>query len=185
MQTESKSDLVPSELLLSGGKEAWKLVVIKDTDPVSNGFAVKLNQLLKDEGKSMMGVQILLSSFFRTSQDSVICAVGELLEKTRHSNEGTAYRHLRCFSGIFSTQAGEENIKNWLEKDELMVTECDCTKKKKQKHIVESLKGPELEIVKALRLSSNDASAGKYLETLKSAFGTSESGEDLYFAFQL
>lgn len=50
---------------------------------------------------------------------------------------------------------------------------------------MESLKGPALDIVKAVRFSSPDADALQYIEALESTFGTSESGEDLYFAFCL
>ncbi|XP_047657002.1 paraneoplastic antigen Ma1 homolog [Tachysurus fulvidraco] len=66
-----------------------------------------------------------------------------------------------------------------------MITDCDCSEKEKRQIIVESLKGPALEIIKAVRLSSLDTSALQYLEALESTFGSSESGEDLYFAFRL
>ncbi|KAG1926671.1 interleukin-1 receptor accessory protein-like 1-A [Pimephales promelas] len=66
-----------------------------------------------------------------------------------------------------------------------MVSESDCSAKEKRKRIVESLKGPALEVVKAVRANNTDATALEYIEALESAFCTSESGEDLYFAFRL
>lgn len=74
-------------------------------------------------------------------------------------------------------------MENWIEQARLMITECDCSEKEKRRRIMESLKGPALEIVRAVWFSSSEASALQYLEALKSTFGSSESGEDLYFKF--
>ncbi|XP_037395031.1 paraneoplastic antigen Ma3-like [Pygocentrus nattereri] len=51
--------------------------------------------------------------------------------------------------------------------------------------IIESLKGPGLEIVRALRFTDPEAKPGEYLDALNCAFGSAESGEDLYFSFRL
>ncbi|KAI4883695.1 hypothetical protein NFI96_009130 [Prochilodus magdalenae] len=87
--------------------------------------------------------------------------------------------------GVSPTPAGEESLDNWVEQAKLMVEECECTNKEKKKRIIESLKGPALEIIQAVRMDNPDANAREYIEALESAFGTSESGEDLYFAFRL
>lgn len=50
---------------------------------------------------------------------------------------------------------------------------------------VESLKGPSLETVKAVRVSNPNVSPAMCLEALERAFKTAESGEDLYFSFLL
>lgn len=49
---------------------------------------------------------------------------------------------------------------------------------------MESLKGPALKIIQAVWLSKPDAGPECCTEALESAFGTPESGEDLYFAFR-
>lgn len=54
-------------------------------------------------------------------------------------------------------------------------------KEEKRRWIMESLKGPALDIVKAVRFSSPEVSASQYLEALENTFGTSESGEDPAF----
>ncbi len=46
-------------------------------------------------------------------------------------------------------------------------------------------KDPALEIIRAVRFSNPEARALQYLEALESTFGSSESGEDLYFKFRL
>lgn len=65
-----------------------------------------------------------------------------------------------------------------------MIEECDCSVREKRKRIVESLKGPALEIIQAVRLNDPDASPEYYVEALESAFGAPESGEDI-FCFQV
>ncbi|XP_040898696.1 paraneoplastic antigen Ma1 homolog [Toxotes jaculatrix] len=66
-----------------------------------------------------------------------------------------------------------------------MVEESECSDREKKRQLMESLKGPALEIVKAVRARNPDANPAKYLEALDSAFGTAESGDDLYFSFRL
>lgn len=39
-----------------------------------------------------------------------------------------------------------------------MIEDCDCSAREKRKKIVESLKGPALEIIQAVRLNDPDAS---------------------------
>lgn len=102
----------------------------------------------------------------------------------RPTNENNAFRLLRTFSGHLPTPAGEESLDHWLGQACLMIEECDCSVREKRKRIVESLKGPALEIIQAVQLNDPDASPECYVEALESAFGTPESGEDLYFAFR-
>lgn len=178
---------VPSEVLpVSGG--AWKILVALDGEPDVDVFQEKLVQFLSQEGKSMSDLQGVVNPLLSgmTSPENIIRAIGELLEKTsKPPSDGQAYRRLRIFSGTVPTPAGEESSENWLEQAKLMVTECECSAKEKRKRVVESLKGPALELVKAVREDNPDATAQEYLEALESAFSTSESGEDLYFAFRL
>ena len=102
----------------------------------------------------------------------------------RPTNENNAFRRLRMFSGNIPTPAGEESLEHWLEQARLMIEECDCSGREKRKRIIESLKGPALEIIQAVRINDPDATPDFYIEALESAFGTPESGEDLYFAFR-
>lgn len=66
-----------------------------------------------------------------------------------------------------------------------MVEGSDCPEKEKRCRIIESLRGPGLEIVRSLRFSNPDAIADEYIAAVDSAFGSPESGEDLYFAYRL
>ncbi|XP_018947516.1 paraneoplastic antigen Ma1 homolog [Cyprinus carpio] len=178
---------VPTEVLPSSGN-TWNILVAADDEPIGDEFQEKLNRFLSQEGKTMSDLQGLVYPLVSgmTSPEAIIRAVRELLEKTpKPVSDGQAYRCLRIFSGVVPTAVGEESSENWLEQARLMVMECDFSVKEKQKRIVESLKEPALEVVKAVRGNNPKATALEYLEALESVFSTSESGEDLYFAFRL
>ncbi|XP_065149467.1 paraneoplastic antigen Ma1 homolog [Paramisgurnus dabryanus] len=180
--------LVPVELLSAAGEEPWKVVVYMEKVPSSTEFAEKLAMFLAGEGKSLTDVQALLSSQgpSASSPEAIIRAVGDLLEKTgKPSNTDNVYRRLRIFSGTVPTPPGEETLDGWIDQARMMIAECECSEKEKRRRVVESLKGSALEIIKAVRFSNPEASVLQYIEALESTFGTSESGEDLYFAFRL
>uniref|UniRef100_A0A3Q3JSN3 CCHC-type domain-containing protein n=1 Tax=Monopterus albus TaxID=43700 RepID=A0A3Q3JSN3_MONAL len=181
----SKSE-VPSEISPAEGVTAWPLVTVKERVGAELEFSHKLSALLQAEGKSMADVQALLPKTLPASSPtkSVLRAVGDLLDKTNRSSE-SGYRRLRMFSGMVPTPVGEEQFDHWLEQAYLMVEESEGSLKEKSRRIMESLKGPALEIIKAVHLSDSDRPPEKYLEALESAFGTAESGDDLYFAFHL
>uniref|UniRef100_A0A3P9N8B4 Paraneoplastic antigen Ma1 homolog n=1 Tax=Poecilia reticulata TaxID=8081 RepID=A0A3P9N8B4_POERE len=119
------------------------------------------------------------------SAESIIRAVGDLLAKTmRPAQESNVFRRLRVYSGISPTPPGEESLDTWMEQAQLMVDESDCSIREKRKRIIESLKGPALEIAQAVRANDSDASPEEYIEALEKAFGSPESPEDLYFSFR-
>ncbi|XP_016432065.1 paraneoplastic antigen Ma1 homolog [Sinocyclocheilus rhinocerous] len=176
---------IPAELLRPDGEESCK-VVVAPVDVSASEFSKKLSKFLMDEGKSMTDIQALFSPQSSSSPESIIRAVGELLEKTtKPSGETNAYRRLRIFSGTVPIPTEEESLENWIEQARLMTEECECSEKEKRRRIMESVKGPALDIIKAVRFSSPEASASQYLEALENIFGTSKSGKDLYFAFSL
>ncbi|KAL6481950.1 hypothetical protein MHYP_G00100300 [Metynnis hypsauchen] len=178
---------VPPEVMPLTGANRWGIVTVGSQKERPEGSTEKLSNLLRDEGKTMDDIPSLCGlGVPQGSPEAIIRAVGDLLEKTvRPTSDNNAYRRLRIFSGVSPTPAGEESLDNWVEQAKLMAEECECTNKEKKKRIIESLKGPALEIVQAVRMDNPDASALEYIEALEGAFGTSESGEDLYFAFRL
>lgn len=182
-----KPDRIPPSLLPSTKGSSWKVFLFVQPENPVEDFVTKLNKLMSDEGKTAKDIQDMLSSGASqsSSAESIIRAVGDLLGKTmKTTNENNAFRRLRTFSGNFPTPAGEENLDHWLEQARLMIDECDCSEREKRKRIVESLKGPALEIIQAVRINDPDASPECYVEAIESAFGTPVSGEDLYFIFR-
>ncbi|KAL0196751.1 hypothetical protein M9458_005291, partial [Cirrhinus mrigala] len=131
-----------------------------------------------DQGETLLGLSA-------SSPEAIIRAVGDLLAKIeKPASEGSSYRRLRIFSGAIPPPPGEESLEHWLEQAYLMVEESDCSSKEKRRRIMESLRGPALAVVKAVRTTETEASPEKFLEAIESAFGTAELGEELYFAFR-
>uniref|UniRef100_A0A3Q1HIA0 Paraneoplastic antigen Ma1 homolog n=1 Tax=Acanthochromis polyacanthus TaxID=80966 RepID=A0A3Q1HIA0_9TELE len=183
-----KADNVPPEVHPGEGQEAWPIVIISEKAVTDDDFSVKLTSLLQAEGKTVEDVQALFpgQSPAPSSTEAILRAVGDLLDKAaKPAAESGSYRRLRIFSGTLPTPAGEESFDHWLEQANLMVAESDCPEKEKRRRIMESVKGPAMEILKAVRLSDPDVSPEHCIEALESAFGTAESGDDLYFSFRL
>nr|XP_013767485.1 PREDICTED: uncharacterized protein LOC102206490 [Pundamilia nyererei] len=65
-----------------------------------------------------------------------------------------------------------------------MTDEYECSDKEKRRRIIESLKGPALEIIQAVHMSNPMANYMDYLQALESTFGTSESGSTVTIIFE-
>lgn len=177
---EVKGDMVPPQVFPTQGGGPWLVITTDPKAPVS--------------GQSPAEAQPVenLSSLFPAedaaaeSTEAILRAVSDLLDKTaKSSSEHGSYHRLHVFSGISPTPAGEEQFDHWLGQAWLMVEECDCSLKEKRRRLMESLRGPALDIVKSARAGDPDVSPEDCLEALEHAFGTAESGEELYFTFRL
>ncbi len=169
------------------GELPWKIILLTSKDTETTQFSDKFCKLLQEEGKTIDDVRALFSKepLAGSTPDSIIRAVGDLLEKTmKSSRDSTVFRRLRTFSGIIPPPPGEESLEHWLAQAHLMVEECSGSNREKRTRIVESLKGPALDIIQAVRLNEPDATPSDYLTALENAFDSPESGEDLYFAFR-
>uniref|UniRef100_A0A667YF70 CCHC-type domain-containing protein n=1 Tax=Myripristis murdjan TaxID=586833 RepID=A0A667YF70_9TELE len=186
---EVKDDIVPSEVVPIDGGEAWPIIIIGSTEAqaAAEEFNNKLKGLLQAEGKTMEDLKSLFPSAPppTNSTESILRAVGDFLDKTTKPSDGGSYCRLRMFSGVLPTPPGEEPLDHWLEQAWLMVEETDCSDREKRRRLMASLKGSALEIAKAVRHANPDASPKDCLEALESAFGSAESGDDLYIAFRL
>ncbi|XP_060767152.1 paraneoplastic antigen Ma2 homolog [Neoarius graeffei] len=182
-----KEESVPPEVECIEGGEAWPIIVIGKAQAAAEEFHSKLKGLLQAEGKTMEALKSLLPStpLPTSSTESILRAVGDLLDKTTKPAEGGSYGRLRMFSGALPTPPGEEPFDHWLEQAWLMVEETECSDREKRRRLIGSLKGPTLEIVKVVRHAIPDASPKECLKALESAFGSAESSDDLYFAFRL
>ncbi len=92
---------IPPDMTPDETGEPWTVVVVpaKETlpDVTSEGFTEKLTKFLMGEGKSLVDVQALFTprSSADGSPESIIRAVGEILEKTaKPSGDSSAYRRL-------------------------------------------------------------------------------------------
>lgn len=69
-----------------------------------------------------------------SSTESIIAAVGDLLDKTKvRPADCGSYARLRMFSGVLPTPLGEEPFEHWLEQAWLMVKETECPDREKRR----------------------------------------------------
>lgn len=188
-----EKDRIPPEISPAGGGDPW-FIVVRDATPTADAppplsdFSAKLNTLLQSEGKTVEDIQsmFLPSRPSADSTESVLRAVGDFLAKARKPLvEGGNYRRLRIFSGLLPTPVGEDSFEQWKEQAQLLIDEYECSQGEKRRRLFESLRGPAFEIVKAARATNADITPAECLASLDDAFGSAESGEDLYFAFRL
>uniref|UniRef100_A0A9J8DI63 Uncharacterized protein n=1 Tax=Cyprinus carpio carpio TaxID=630221 RepID=A0A9J8DI63_CYPCA len=173
---------VPPEILPIGGMGTWPIIMVGGNSEEAT-TSERSDSVSPDRENGARGETLLGSS--ASSPEAIIRAVGDLLSKIeKPASEGSSYRRLRIFSGTIPTPSGEESLEHWLEQAYLMVEESDCSSKEKRRRIMESLRGPALAVVKAVRTADTEVSSEKYLEAIESVFGTAESGEELYFAFR-
>lgn len=179
------AERIPRDVLPAEGSDPWILRVRKAESNASDvreeNYVPPESTEQSEESGDIHSPNVLNAS----TPESIIRAVGDLLAKTtKASGDSSSFRRLRTFSGVIPTPAGEDNLENWMEQAMLMVEECDRSEKEKKLRIVESLRGPALEIIQAVRFTNSNASPKEYLAAVESAFGSSESGEDLYFKFR-
>ncbi|KAK3505930.1 hypothetical protein QTP70_003642 [Hemibagrus guttatus] len=183
-----RGECVPPEIFPDTGAEPW--LIIRADEALQTdvpGFNQKLAGLLQAEGKTLDDLRTLFPGEEPVSNptEAILRAVTDLLDKTaKPTGEQVSYRRLRFFSGLLPTPAGEEQLDHWLEQARVMVEECECSLKEKKRRLMESLRGPALKIVKAVRAGNSEVSPEDCLAALEHAFGTAESGDDLYFAFR-
>ncbi len=67
---------------------------------------------------------------------------------------------------------GEDQVEYWLEQARVMVEGSDCPEREKRRRIMESLRGPALEIIRSLRFSNPEASSDEYISAIDKAFGS-------------
>ncbi|XP_016334546.1 paraneoplastic antigen Ma2-like, partial [Sinocyclocheilus anshuiensis] len=181
-----KGEIVPVEVFPIDGGGPWPVIIADAATPASTQADMSKTQ--QAPGKHVEDLRTLFpeDEAAAKSTEAILRAVSDLLDKTsKSSSEHGSYRRLRTFSGLLPTPAGEEQFDHWLGQARLMVEECDCSHKEKRRRIMESLRGPALDIVKAAQASDPDVGPEDCLEALEHAFGTAESGEELYFAFRL
>lgn len=113
-----------------GGEKPWKMIVVKSAESPPPGFAEKLSKLLLQEGKSLTDLQAMFSTPCSNAgtPEAIILAVGELLEKTLKSvSNGSAYRHLRTFSGTVPSPTVEEALESLMRVEQLLNQTCCCS----------------------------------------------------------
>uniref|UniRef100_A0A8C5D1P7 CCHC-type domain-containing protein n=1 Tax=Gadus morhua TaxID=8049 RepID=A0A8C5D1P7_GADMO len=185
---EVVSSWVPPEVRPADGDDVWKIVNANGTPAAPDDFSEKLKIFLATEGKSVADLEGFCTPSVPPggTSDAVLQSLADAISRAnKGQTESHSYRRFRIFSGSIPTPAGEESLDYWLEQATLMVQESEWPEQEKKRRIIESLRGLAVEVVKSLRLSRPRASPEEYLNALDNAFGSAESGEDLYFSFRL
>uniref|UniRef100_A0A8C8RDV0 Paraneoplastic antigen Ma-like C-terminal domain-containing protein n=1 Tax=Pelusios castaneus TaxID=367368 RepID=A0A8C8RDV0_9SAUR len=184
---------VPKELEVAGN--VCKIVTMgsqSSKTPTSDiGFLKKMTAFLEKEGKTMTDIPDLLglSPLIPDQGTASLAGVWEkVLEKVLdkamqpHHDSG-AYRKLRLFSGSPTPIPGEEGFEPWLEYMTEMLQEWAVPNVEKRRRLIESLRGPALDVIRTLKLGDPGVSVKDCLEALSHAFGRNESADDIYCKF--
>lgn len=170
--------VIPGEVQGKGG--VWK--VIFKTPNQDTEFLERLNVFLEKEGQTV-------SSMFRAlghngvSPATVPCISPELLahlvgEAMAHAPQPMLpmrYRKLRVFSGSATPAPEEEPFEVWLEQATEIVKEWPVSEAEKKRWLVESLRGPALDLLHIVQADSPAISMEECLEAFKQVFGSLES----------
>ena len=164
----------------------WPIIMIPESPPPLEETNMLAESPRASEEKESPLKGLLEASSSNGTAESIIRAVGDMLSKIEKPvGEGVSYRRLKMFSGVLPLPAGEEGLDHWLEQARLLVEEGDCSDREKRRRILECLRGPALAVVKAVRTDNAQVTAQECVDAIESAFGTAETGEDLYFDFRL
>ncbi|XP_073711544.1 paraneoplastic antigen Ma2-like [Misgurnus anguillicaudatus] len=174
------ADAIPLDVVPEGFTTTWRIFgpSKQDEEPQAPPTCDGQNVPLPDSS--------VFSPLQGSTPEAIIRAVVDVLQMTSKPTQGNnLYRRLRTFSGVMPTPQGEEQLENWVEQARLMNEECDRPEPEKKMRIMESVKGPALEILQAVRFNNPSATSMDYIDILETTFGNPESGEELYFAFRM
>ncbi|XP_044860056.1 paraneoplastic antigen Ma1 homolog [Mauremys mutica] len=167
---EADLDKVPKEVKVEG--IPWTILRAEQSPPSElvslevDSLVQKLQALMVDEKRTREELRIRRGSNTCSTQPG---GMGQRAEK----------RSQRCI------EAGEDDYETWRDFTVPLVQEWECPDAEKWKHVLESLRGPAMRIIRALKDSQPAATVQDYLTALESVCGTTDSSEDLYYCFRL
>ncbi|KAL3992407.1 methyl-CpG-binding domain protein 2 [Sarotherodon galilaeus] len=171
---------IPLDILADGSNSPWRIIGHLEEDDGS------VDQLVADDWQAPQTDLGPAATLQASTPEAIIRAVGDLLQNTsRPASDHSSYWRLRTFSGVIPTPPGEEQLENWILQARLMIEEYDRPDREKKIRIMESVKGPALEILQAVRFNNPEATPQEYIDVIENTFDTPETGEELYFAFRM
>ncbi|XP_034629956.1 paraneoplastic antigen Ma1 homolog [Trachemys scripta elegans] len=188
---EADLDKVPKEVEVGG--IPWTILgaeLSPTSVPMSlevDSLAQKLQALMVDEKRTREELILALGGAPTPAAPSLVGWAKELgnalKDALKLAYESAPYKWLHSFSGVSPVPSGEDDYKTWRDFTVPLVQEWECSDAKKWKRVLESLGGPALQIVRALKDSQPAATVQDYLTTLESVYGATDSSEDLYYCF--
>lgn len=169
------TNAIPVDVFPEGSAVPWRIFGASAPENESTGDGPNVPQTHSN----------LLPPLQASTPEAIIKAVGEIFQQTQKPTSSDPFRRLRTFSGVTPTPSGEEQLENWVDQARLLIEECERPEREKRMRIMESVKGPALEVLQAVRFNDPSATSIEYLDILENTFGAPESGEELYFTFRM
>lgn len=170
--------VVPSEVRAKGG--VWK--VIFKTPNQDTEFLQRLNLFLEKEGQTVAGMFRVLkregvspAAAPSTSPELLAHLVGQAMVHAPRPLLPVRYSKLRVFSGSTAATPDEEPFEVWLEQATEIAKEWPIPEAEKKKWVMESLRGPALDLMHIVQADNPSISVEECLEAFKQVFGSLES----------
>ncbi|EFB22776.1 hypothetical protein PANDA_002363, partial [Ailuropoda melanoleuca] len=170
--------LIPSEVRGKGG--IWK--VIFKTPNQDTKFLERLNLFLEKEGQTVSGMFRALghegvspATVPWVSPELLAHWLGQAITHAPQPLLPMRYRKLRVFSGSAVPAPEEEPFEIWLEQATEIVKEWPVTEAEKKRWLMESLRGPALDLMHIVQADNAAISVEECLEAFKQVFGSLES----------
>ncbi|XP_045842639.1 paraneoplastic antigen Ma2 [Meles meles] len=178
LMEDTDISVIPSEVQGKGG--IWKVVF--KTPNQDTEFLERLNLFLEKEGQTVSGMFRALGHEGVTPA-TVPCVSPELLahwlgQAIAHAPQPLLpmrYRKLRVFSGSAVPAPEEEPFEIWLEQATEIVKEWPVAEAEKKRWLMESLRGPALDLMHIVQADNEAISVEECLEAFKQVFGSLES----------
>lgn len=170
--------MIPSEVQGKGG--VWK--VIFKTPNQDFEFLERLNVFLEQEGQTVSGMFRVLgyegmcpAVVPPVSPELLAQLVGQVIAHAPQPLLPMRYRKLRVFSGSAVPAPEEEPFEVWLEQAIEIVKEWPVAEAEKKRWLMESLRGPALDLMHIVQADDPSISVEECLEAFKQVFGSLES----------
>uniref|UniRef100_A0A5F8H4D6 Paraneoplastic antigen Ma1 homolog n=1 Tax=Monodelphis domestica TaxID=13616 RepID=A0A5F8H4D6_MONDO len=161
---------IPSSLTV--GENTWKLVSRLPTE--EEEIESKLKTVLQREGLSEDVVRYVYGGKTRPGES----------EQAEYQPEQESYSvKLRSFSGEQPCPPGEEPYDSWIEHAIETIKQWKVNDKEKQKRLMESLRGPALDLIRIWKLQTPDATVLECLQRLDKQFSNGETPQQAYVQF--
>ncbi|XP_003939886.1 modulator of apoptosis 1 [Saimiri boliviensis] len=187
LAAETSRALVPKEIPGKGG--IWR-VIFKTPDP-DNDFLSRLNEFLEGEGMTMGE----LTRALRYENGSLDLGQGMIPEMwapmlAQALNEALEpalqyfyYKKLSVFSGSDSPEPEEEEFEPWLFHTTQMLKVWEVSDEEKRRRVLESLRGPALDVIRVLKINNPLITVDECLQALEQVFGVTDSPRELHDKF--
>ncbi|KAM6221061.1 paraneoplastic antigen Ma2 [Rhynchocyon petersi] len=169
---------IPSEVQGRGGM--WKVVF--KTPNQDTEFLERLNLFLEKEGQTLAGMfralgheGISTATVPSISPELLANLVGQAIAHAPQPLLPMRYRKLRIFSGSATPAPEEEPFEIWLEQATEIVKEWPVAEAEKKRWLMESLRGPALDLMHIVQADNEAISVEECLEAFKQVFGSLES----------